>query len=150
MFRGATISGSWRRTASASRSFSAVWASAYTSALSADAADRAACSLARRSASSSCASRAFRSVASRRSAAGSMHRLLEEVVADLGTEAAPDFSRVSGALKQENKSEGFHTIMTKIQGVKEGYLRRHHNRHLRPPLILGHLGRGLFPPGHRG
>ena len=78
-----------------------------------------------------------------------MRRLVEEVVADLRTEAAPDFSRVSGALKQGNKSEGFHTRMTKIQGVKEGYLRRTHNRHLRAPLILGRLGRGFFPPGHR-
>ena len=54
---------------------------------------------AKRSASSSRASCAFHSVASRRSAAGSIRRLVEEVAADLMTEAALDFSRVSGALK---------------------------------------------------
>lgn len=77
MFRGAMSSGSWWRAASVSRSFSAAWASTCTSALSADAADKAACSLSRRLASaSSRASRAFRFVASRRSATGSMRRLV--------------------------------------------------------------------------
>ena len=108
MFRGATSNGSWRRTASASRSFSAASASAYASALSADVAALSACSLARRSASSSRASSAIRSVASQRSAAGSIRRVVEEVAADLMTEVVLKFSRGSGALKQENKSESSH------------------------------------------
>ena len=48
-----------------------------------------------------------------------MRRLVEEVAADLRTEASPDFSRVSGALKQEDKSKGFHARMTKIEGVRK-------------------------------
>ena len=90
-----------------SRSLSAASASAYASLLAAEAAALSASAFARRSASSSRASRVFRSCASRRSAAGSLRRLVVEVSADLMTEAAADFSRVSGALRWENKTKSF-------------------------------------------
>ena len=96
MFRGGTSSGSWRRAASVSRSFFAALASACTIFLAAEAAALSASAFARRSASSSRASRAFRYCASRRSAAGSNRRLVVEVSADLMTEAAANFSRVRG------------------------------------------------------
>ena len=102
LFRGVTSSGSWRRAASASRSFSAASASACASFLAADAAALSASAFSRRAAScSSRASRAFRSCASWRSAAGSIRREVVEASADLMTEAAADFSRESGALSQE-------------------------------------------------
>ena len=100
VFMGATSSGSWRHTASMSPSFAAVSASACASFLAADATTLLASTFARWSAScSSRTSRVFHSCASQRLVAGSIRRVVVEVSADLMTEAAADFSRVSGALR---------------------------------------------------
>ena len=99
-FRGDTSSGSWRRAASARHSFTTASASACASFLSADASTLSASAFSRRAASCSLrTSRAFRPRASRRSAAGSIRRVVVEVSADLMTKAAADLLRVSGALR---------------------------------------------------
>ena len=74
----------------------------------------------RRAASrSSRASRAFRAVASRRSAAGSIRRVVVEVSADPTMEVAADFSRESGALDQGKRSEETQTRSTRKEKVRE-------------------------------
>ena len=90
----------WRCAVSSACFFAASAASASASFFKAAASAFSASAFSRRAAScSSRASCAFRSLASQRSAARSIHRLVEEVSADLMIEAAADFSRVSGALR---------------------------------------------------
>ena len=105
-FSGMTSNADWRCAASSARGLAATAASASSSFLWAEAAAFLASAFSRRAASSSSRfSCAFRSVASRRSAAGSILRVLAEVSADPMTEAAATRSRERGALKKEGRAE---------------------------------------------
>ena len=100
-FNGVTNTADWRRAASSACRFVAAAASASASFFLAEASALSASAFSRRRASYSLRfSCAFRSVASRRSAAGSIRRVVADVSADPMTEAAATLSRVRGALKQ--------------------------------------------------
>nr|XP_020173599.2 mucin-1-like [Aegilops tauschii subsp. strangulata] len=105
-FRGVTDTADWRRAASSACFFAASVASASASFFRAAASAFSASAFSRRAASySSRTSRVFHSVASRRSAAGLIRRVVVEVSADPMMEAAADFSRESGALDQGKQSK---------------------------------------------
>ena len=105
-FNGVTNTTDWRRAASSTCRFVAVAASASASFFLAEASALSASAFSRRTASYSLRfSCAFRSVASRRSAAGSIHRVVADVSADHMTEAAVTLSRVRGALKKGKQAK---------------------------------------------
>ena len=100
-FSGVTNTADWRCAASSACRFVAATASASGGFFLAEASALSASTFSRRAASSSLRfSYAFCSVASRRSAAGSICRVVADVSADPMTEAATTLSRVRGALKR--------------------------------------------------
>ena len=105
-FSGVTSKADWRRAASSARCFAAAAASASASFFLAEASALSASAFSRWRASSSLRfSCAFRSVAYRRSAAGSIRRVVADVSVDPMTEAAVTLSRVRGALKQGKQAK---------------------------------------------